>query len=99
MLTTRWAFDVALMLQLTSIDFQRFSATLGKSTRHAVQHGEIMDEIKCDCGRVYSEQKIKLPARDVDSSSCQCGAVLKEWNGGVCYVHRLIKDVPSSSAP
>lgn len=34
---------VALMLQLTYIDFQQLSATLGKSTRHGMQHEESYD--------------------------------------------------------
>lgn len=51
-----------------------------------------MDEVKCKCGRVYEETKMKLPARDVDSWSCECGEVLREWNGGVCYKYRLIRN-------
>lgn len=54
-----------------------------------------MHPITCKCGRVYEEKEVKLPARDGDSFSCVCGEVLREWNGGVCYIHRLVKDVPN----
>lgn len=50
-----------------------------------------MDEVKCKCGRVYEETRTRLPVRDVDSWSCECGEVLREWNGGVCYSYRLIR--------
>lgn len=52
-----------------------------------------MDEVKCKCGRVYEEKRMRLPVRDVDSWSCVCGEVLREWNGGVCFSYRLIRDI------
>lgn len=52
-----------------------------------------MDEVRCKCGRVYEEKRMRLPVRDVDSWSCVCGEVLREWNGGVCFGYRLIRDI------
>lgn len=52
-----------------------------------------MDEVKCKCGRVYKETRKRLPVRDVDSWSCVCGEILREWNGGVCFSYHLIRDI------
>lgn len=50
-----------------------------------------MTKVNCDCGAVYSEEQKKLPLRDKDVSKCEfCGAILRRWNGGVMYIHKLI---------
>jgi hypothetical protein len=50
-----------------------------------------VEKINCDCGAIYDEKRIKLPARDKDSSKCGfCGSVLRSWNGGVMYSHKLL---------
>jgi hypothetical protein len=66
--------------------------------------GENMDvnsgvegENTCECGRVWLLAKRKVPQRDKDDLSCNCGKTLVRWNGGCVWTAKLIKDVPSGA--
>ena len=52
----------------------------------------IYDEnIKCSaCGKEYEIYVMKLPMRDKDSESCECGSILKSWNEAKMYEARLV---------
>lgn len=43
------------------------------------------------CGAVYEVQRIKLPMRDKDKEVCECGNILKSWNGTEMWDYTLIK--------
>lgn len=42
------------------------------------------------CGAVYEEKRIKLPMRDKDEEHCECGSLLKSWNGAEMWEYTLI---------
>ncbi len=50
-----------------------------------------MREFCNKCGAEYEVQRIKLPMRDKDSEHCECGNLLKSWNGAEMWDYQLIK--------
>ena len=44
------------------------------------------------CGNQYKVTQNELPMRDIDEYTCDCGRVLKRWNGGVTYGFERVKD-------
>jgi len=54
-----------------------------------------MDQVVCECGRVWEFTKVKLPGRDRDSDKCDCGRVLRTWNGSYMYMSKLVRDIES----
>lgn len=50
-----------------------------------------MREVCCCCGAEYEVNRIKLPMRDRDKEVCECGNVLKRWNGAEMWDYKLIK--------
>lgn len=43
------------------------------------------------CGAEYEVQRKSLPFRDKDSEHCECGCLLKSWNGTEMWNYTLIK--------
>lgn len=50
-----------------------------------------MREVCSRCGAEYEVEQRRLPMRDKDSEHCECGNLLKSWNGTEMWIYRLIK--------
>jgi len=78
--------------------------TLGNFVRSKIPRASNMEvnsgvegENTCECGRVWLLAKRKVPQRDKDDLSCNCGKKLVRWNGGCVWTAQLIKDIPSGA--
>jgi len=57
----------------------------GNAKLPPTKKGERMSIRKCECGRVWKLNEIKVGMRDKDSLNCTCGREVISWNGGVVY--------------
>jgi hypothetical protein len=56
---------------------------------------------KCECGRIWSLKRVKMPHgnRDDDSIRCPCGRIVKEWNGGHTWTGNVLPGEKSKLPP
>jgi hypothetical protein len=69
----------------------------GKRGANMEVNSGVEGENTCECGRVWLLAKRRVPQRDKDDLSCNCGKTLVRWNGGCVWTAKLIKDVPSGA--
>ena len=48
------------------------------------------------CGQKYSVRSMKLPCRDNDSATCDCGHTLRSWNDTRMYMYEKIEESQSN---